>query len=85
MSGQVKPLPARSTARPERGWAIVQDRPGEYPMFALLDVGAALPAPRLFRNPHEAERVAEGLGRSFRVVCVSIREDWGAARLGVDA
>ncbi|MBX3452492.1 MAG: hypothetical protein KF777_23275 [Planctomycetaceae bacterium] len=64
----------KSTARPFRGWAIVVDEPGCSPEFTLVDIHGSLPVPRLYRNPHEAERDASRV-RGTRVVEVILREE----------
>ena len=63
-----------STARPFRGWAIVVDEPGCSPEFLLADVCGSRPAPRLYRNPHEAAHDASAM-RCARVVEVILREE----------
>lgn len=65
---------AESTARPFRGWALVIDEPGCSPEFLLVDVRGSLPAPRLYRNPHEAARDASAM-RGARVVEVILWEE----------
>ncbi|WP_417848797.1 hypothetical protein [Thalassoglobus sp.] len=65
---------AKPTARPFRGWAIVIDEPGCSPELLLVDVPGSLPAPRLYRNPHEANRDA-GAIHGARVVEVILREE----------
>ena len=65
---------AKPTARPFRGWAVVFDESGCSPEFLLVDVRVSLPAPRLYRNPHEAARDASAM-RGARVVEVILREE----------
>jgi len=65
---------SKPTARPFRGWAIAVDQPGCSPEFLLVDVPGSLPAPRLYRNPHEARRDTDS-SHGARVVEVILREE----------
>jgi hypothetical protein len=67
-------VPAKPTARPFRGWAVVFDEPGCSPEFLLVDVCGSLPEPRLDRDPYAAARDGGAL-RGARVVEVILREE----------